>query len=529
MASNVVTVALIGDATKLNKAFSESETKAKGWGDKMAGAGKAMTVGMTLPIVAGAGLAVKAASEEQKEMEMLAGAISKNVPGATEDMIAANEEWITSMQNATGIADSEMRNSIQQLVQAGVPLEEAQRQTAAAMDIAAAKGVDLATVTNAMVKANQGNTNALKKYGIETKDATGEALTMDGVLQNVADTMGGSAATAADTAAGRAEIMKLKMGDLAESIGSILIPIMEQLVSWLTKIVDWFNNLGPGAKKMLLILAGVAAAIGPVLSIGAKLIKTFGMIGKAFGILSKLMMANPWLLLIAAVIALVILIVTNWDKILAYLKKAWKWITDTSAAVWEGIKKALKAALDWIVDLFLNWTLLGIIIKNWDKIKEAFGKAFDWIRDKAEGLVDWFKRMPGRISDAVSGMWDGLKNAFRNAINWVIDKWNDFKISIKLPAILGGKTLSIDTPNIPTFHDGGVFHASRPGGEGLAILKDRERVIPPGGRTGNTLVIAPVIHAGLGSDPDAISRAIVDLLRRYQRNNGAVPIAVRQP
>jgi phage-related minor tail protein len=528
VASNVVTVTLVGDATKLNKAFKESGGQAKTWGDKMSSAGSTMTVGLTAPIVAGAALAVDAAAEEQQEMEKLAGSIEKNIPGATEKMIAANEDWITSMQNATGVADSDIRNSIQQLVQAGVPLEEAQKQTAAAMDIAAAKGVDLAKVTNAQVKAYNGNTTALGRLVGQTKDASGEALTLDQIMQNAADTMGGSAATAADTAAGRAEIMKLKMGDLAESIGSVLLPLMEQLVEWASKVADWFNNLSPTGKKLIVMIAGVAAAIGPVLLVGAKLVKAFGAISKAFGIVSKLMATNPWLLLIAAVVALVIIIVKNWDKITAFLKRTWDWIKTTAGKLWEWIKEVFKAALDWLVKLFLNWTLAGLLIKHWDKIKEGIRNVVQWIKDTWDGVVDWFKNLPGRITNAIGDLWGGLKTAFRNAINWVIDRWNDFKIQIKLPGILGGSTISLDTPNIPRFHQGGVFRAPTSGGEGLAILKDRERVLPAGGRaSGGTIIFAPVIHAGVGTDPNALARAVLEALQTYQRINGPLALDVR--
>jgi hypothetical protein len=32
------------------------------------------------------------------------------------------------------------------------------------------------------------------------------------------------------------------------------------------------------------------------------------------------------------------------------------------------------------------------------------------------------------------------------------------------------------------------------------------------------------INAGMGSDPNAISRAVVQALQRYERANGAIPV-----
>ena len=557
-ASSTVRVSILGDASSLTKAFQEGEKGAKGFGDKMAGAGKAMSLGVTAPLVAGAAVAVKAASEEQAEVEKLAGAIRTNLPGATEEAIAANEDWITSMQNASGVADTELRNSIQQLVQAGVPLEEAQKQTAAAMDIAAAKGVPLATVTNALVKANNGNTTALGRLVGKTKDASGEALTMEEIMARAADTMGGAAATAADTAAGRTAIMQAKMGDLSEELGSILLPILEKVVEVLSQMADWFSQLSPGAKKAVVAFGAVAAAIGPVLivlgkvvAMGPSLIKGFQAVGKAWGILSKLFMANPWILLIAAIIALVILIVVNWDKIKAYLVKAWAWIKDTATAVWNGIKQffgrtletildtfryvwdtiksALKTALDFIVKLFLNWTLIGLLIKHWDKIKDGITALKDWIFDTWDSIVDFFGGLPSKIGRAVSGMWDGIKTAFRSAVNWIISKWNDLEISIGGGTILGVTVpkITVRTPNIPSFQTGGTFRAPPGTGSGLALLHDRERVVPAGRAMGGVFNFAPVINAGIGSDPNAIAKAILEALQRYQRINGPLPLDVR--
>jgi len=117
--------------------------------------------------------------------------------------------------------------------------------------------------------------------------------------------------------------------------------------------------------------------------------------------------------------------------------------------------------------------LAALIITNWDNI------------------VDFFKKLPARISSAVSGMWDGLKNAFKNAVNWIIDKWNGFRLQITLPSLLGGGTIGLDTPNIPRFHDGGVMPGA-PGSEGLAILEAGEKVSPNdfgGAGMGSSIVI----------------------------------------
>lgn len=528
MASSVIKVSVIGDVDKLRKAFSESATGAERWAGGMEKAGKRLTVGLTVPIVAGAALATKAAAEEAQEMEKLAGVISRQIPGATDEMIDANERWVTSLQNTIGVADGEIRGLEQKFIAAGASIEEAQMMSAAAFDTATATGKDYNSIADAMVKGMNGQTAGFSRLGIEVKKADGTMKSMDEILQDLA-VHHGAAAEAADTDAGRAAIARAKMADLSETVGSMLLPVMAQLSDWLSKIADWFNNLDPSAQKIIVTLVGVAAAVGPVLIVASKLVTAFGIVGKAFTALQTLMMANPWLLLIAAVIALVVVIVTNWDTIVAFLKKTWAWITDTSKKVWEGLKAAVKSAVDFLVSLFMNWTLPGLIMKHWETIKKGAETVRDWIKGIWNGLIEWFKALPARVGSALSGLFDGLKNAFRNAINWVIDKWNGFKLSIKLPGLLGGGTIGIDTPNIPRFHQGGVFRSPTPGGEGLALLRDGERVLRPGqsGSQGSITNIYLEVNAGMGTDGITVGRQIVEALQRYSQVNGAVPITVR--
>ena len=400
----------------------------------MVSAGKAMTLGLTLPIVAGAAFAVKAAMEEQQQMEVLANTLRENLPNATDETIAANEEWITSMQNATGVADGELRDAMRHLVLSGMDLETAQANLTIAMDIAAAKGLDLEAVTNAMAKANRGNVGALGRLGIATKDAEGNTLTFEQVMANAADTMGGAAAAAADTAAGRMAIMTARIADLTETIGMMLLPVVEKMVGWLSSATAMFQNLSPGMQKVIVILAGVAAAIGPVLFVGGKLILAFGAIKKAFIALKLVMMAHPWLLLIAAVVALVIIIVKNWDKIVAFLKRTWEWIKSAAAAVGNFLMDMFKKATDFVVYLFLNWTIYGRIVKHFDAIKEAVTAVKNWFVDRFNNVVDFMKSIPGRIGAALSGLWSIITGPFAGPIAWVedriqnlIDIWNRIK------------------------------------------------------------------------------------------------------
>jgi hypothetical protein len=532
MADTAIKVSIIGDASKLSGALKTAEGETKRFGDKVAGVGAGLTAGLTLPIVAGAAVAVKAAAEEEQQMDSLADTITKRIPAANDAMIKSNEEWVSSLQNSIGVADSDIRTMEQSFIAAGASVEDAQRMTALAYDTAAQTGKDATTVGAAFIKGMNGQVGALGKLGIETKDAAGETKSFTDIQDDLTEKMGGSAAANMDTAAGKAQLMQLRMADLAETFGSMLLPIVETVVEKVSKVVEWFQNLDPAAQKVVGIVIAVVAALGPFLLIVGKLVTLWptmvlGMqkVGLAFKALQALFMANPWILLIAAVIALVIIIVKNWDKIVAFLKKTWDWIKQTSAAVWNWIKSTIKSIVEAISGFFAKWNLPKLIQENWEKIKAGARAVKDFLINTWNNIVAFFRGLPSKISSAVSGMWDGIKNAFRSAVNWIIRKWNNLSISIGGGKILGVSIpkITVSTPNIPLFHDGGVFHAQGGRREGLALLRDGETVLPPG-RATSAAPVYITINAGLGADPNAISKAVVQALQRFERANGPIPI-----
>ena len=85
-------------------------------------------------------------------------------------------------------------------------------------------------------------------------------------------------------------------------------------------------------------------------------------------------------------------------------------------------------------------TIVGTVIRVWN------------------GAVDFFKKLPGRISAAASGMWDGIKAAFRGAINWIVDRWNGLEFRVPGFSAFGfsvpGVTLGL--PDIPRLAHGGI-------------------------------------------------------------------------
>jgi len=125
----------------------------------------------------------------------------------------------------------------QALIAAFVDDEEAiKKATAATLDLAAAKGMDLNAAADLVSKTLGSSTNAMSRYGIEVEGAVGSTERLDSLVGNIADKFGGQAAAQADTMTGSIEQMKNAMGDIGEIIGGKLSPLISSLAKGITSL-----------------------------------------------------------------------------------------------------------------------------------------------------------------------------------------------------------------------------------------------------------------------------------------------------
>lgn len=314
---------------------------------------------------------------------------------------------------------------------------------------------------------------AFDKAGAAAKDADRK---FDGAAEG-ADTVASKGAQAAGALSGLGDLIGGKFGaamvvggtamQAAADAGDLLNVAIEGGAKVAGKAVGFVKSLGKaetyvaGAKK-------VSAA--------------------AQWALNAAMSANPAVLITLAIIALVAAFVIAYkksEKFRAIVQGAMKGVL--AAGRWvasfftEKVPAAFGAVVSWVKK---NWPkLLAIltgpiglavlvITKNWDKIKAGAGKAKDWIVDKFNGLVDWFRGLPSRVTGAVSGLWDGITNGFRDAINKVIGWWNGLSFSFpgfnKGPIHIPGFTIS--TPDLPYIGGGGSSSRTVSRGSSLAGL-----------------------------------------------------------
>lgn len=132
------------------------------------------------------------------------------------------------------------------------------------------------------------------------------------------------------------------------------------------------------------------------------------------------LIANPWLLIAAAIIALVVLIVANWDKILEFLTGIWNWIKELAITVWNAIADFFVQYWPFILGIFTGGIglIVGLIIQNWDAIKAFIIRVWTAIKDF---FVTTWNNIVDFIVTVALAIWNTIKNGVTNAYNAVVE------------------------------------------------------------------------------------------------------------
>jgi hypothetical protein len=188
--------------------------------------------------------AAKAAAADEAAQKKLEQQL-KNTTGATSFGVDMAEAYIAKLQKATGVADDELRPSLGQLATATADLGKAQELLSLALDVSAGSGKSLDEVTTILTQVMAGNFKGLKSLGIAYESTGDRQKDLANVTKLLSDAFGGQAAVAAGTYEGKLRILRTSLGELQESIGYYVLPI-------LTKFVDYVaNKIVPGLQVFI--------------------------------------------------------------------------------------------------------------------------------------------------------------------------------------------------------------------------------------------------------------------------------------
>jgi hypothetical protein len=242
---------LLADVDQFGRSLAKADDSTKSFSKSVGKYSKAIAKSFALAGVAAGAYAikigidgVKAAVEDEASQKQLAEAL-KNTTNATDAQIKSTEGYITKQQLAFGIADTKLRPALANLARATSDVGKAQELTNLALDISVATGKDLETVSLTLAKAYTGNIGALTKLGIPLDENIRKTKDFNLVQDELTRLFGGAAKANTETYAGQLAIVTERFGEMKESIGVSLLPVMKTLLEEVNKVAKGFSGEDP--------------------------------------------------------------------------------------------------------------------------------------------------------------------------------------------------------------------------------------------------------------------------------------------
>lgn len=463
---------------KTEKRFSGLSDRLDKMGGKMKDVGGKMSTRFTLPIMAGAGLAVKAYSDLQETLNKVDVSFGNNA--------GTVKEWSKDSIKSMGLAQQSALDAAALFGDMGTGMgqntKEASKMsmglTQLGADMASFKNVSFDRAQTALAGIYTGETEALKGLGIvmtqtnleeyaraegikksmkEMSQAELVQLRYNYVMDKTKNAQGDFARTS-DGIANQTRMTGERVKQLSAEFGEKLAPAYGRVLEIGNKVLDFFKNLTDGQQKALVVLALVVAAIGPVVIVIGHLITAIRGIGIAFSFLA----AHPAILAVTAIILVVaglaFLIYKNWGSITSFFAGIWSKVmeivsgfVDWVSGVWNGVVNGIKAIWAsisgffsglWqgIVNIFngfvsfvkawgptilaiIFWPFalaVGLIIANWDRIKSFFSGVWAFIKAVFTPVIAWFVSIFTQALNGVKAIWNTVTGFFRSVWNGIV-------------------------------------------------------------------------------------------------------------
>lgn len=344
MADQKLRVILEANSDKLVKGLDKSSAKLKQFGKQATSVGKTLTIGLSTPIALAGVKALSSAAKFEKlqtQLNVLTGSAKKGTeafkqlvefsagtPFQLDELVKANNtlmgfgvstadafKHLQSIGDIAAVSGGDLQNisvafgqvaasgrlmgqDLLQLINNGVPIIDM---------LSDSMGVAKSEIKDMVSKGAVTFPVLIKAF----EDATSEGGKFSGGMQQLSGTLGGVFSTLKDN-------INIAFAEIGKSIveSTDLVEVSKKVITKIQELTQKFKDLSPEAKKVALIIAGVAAAIGPILivvgqmSIGfGALIKALPLVAGGFRVLTAAMIANPILAVATAIAAVTVALV----------------------------------------------------------------------------------------------------------------------------------------------------------------------------------------------------------------------------
>lgn len=373
-------------------------------GDKIKTVGTGLTAGITAPLALAGKSMVEAASDFDENLNKVNVAFGNSSEAVT--------AWAENATEQFGLSKNQALEATSLFGDMGTAMGLTQSDAAdmstslagLAGDLASFKNIDIEQAMTALSGVFTGETESLKELGIvmtetnleEFAAKTGKVYSEMGQAEKVqlrynyvmemTKNAQGDYARTSDGTANSLRTFQGSVDNLSIALGQNLLPIITPIINKMTEMVNKFAEMSPNTQKFILVIAGIAAAIGPVLIVIGQLVSTVGkispLLSKAGGTVSGFskilgVLTGPVGLVVAAITALV--------AVFAYLFTTNESFRESIMSTVKTLGEAFKPVLDALLPVLIN--LAATIGETLGKVLQTLAPVLAQIIELAGALL----------------------------------------------------------------------------------------------------------------------------------------------
>lgn len=233
----------------------------------------------------------------------------------------------------------------------------------------------------------------------QLKGLTDDMINSKGAMQAAYDIMFDQPAT-------QSQLFKNNLDILKTEIGDVMIPIFNRWLKIGIKILQWFRNLSPHTKQLVIRIMAIASAAAIIIGVIMGVVGVFLIFqGAAMLLGTSLGVIFLGIIVVAALLAgAAYLIYRNWDTLKRWFEEYWPRIKKLAIDTWHTILKWAEAVKQW-------W------IRNWPQIKQT-------AIDTWQTIVRWAKIAWAHIKQWAGNVWHVMQDVWDKVSKFAVDTWH---------------------------------------------------------------------------------------------------------
>ena len=403
----------------------------------------------------------------------LASSMGKVIPSASAygvsiDNLCASYVAMTKGGIATAESTTYMKSMLNELADSGSTVGTIlQDETGQSFGQLMASGMSLADVIDILGQSVNGDSEAFAQLWGSSEAGTGALAILNGGtadFNNTLSAMGDSTGAASsamdkmnDTSAHNMQVAMNDIKNAAIELGGAFAPVMSGLASVVSTVASAFSRLPQPVQTVIAVILGVVAVAGPLIIVIGSVVSAIGAIAPVIGVIGGVLggfvglitgtimpalagffaflLANPIVLVIAAIVAAVALLIANWDKVKEVAGKvkegvvnAWNNVKEKTSEAWENVKQKTS--------------------ETWNKVKTT-------VSEKANNIKTTVSEKWNNLKTNTSTAWNNVKTTISNSVNNA--KTNAISTFENMKSGISGKVNLIKS-NVKSGFDNAVGH-----------------------------------------------------------------------